>query len=78
MDLICRAKADVPVGLWEKLPQSHIQALHELEGEGLLEKEGTTLTVHAEGMAVVRNICSLFDLRMIYPHSAKTTFSKAI
>lgn len=78
MDLICKGKAVIPFWIWEKLPQKNLESLVEMEEEGLVERIGFTLTITTDGMAIVRNICSLFDLRMISSNSQKTTFSKAI
>ena len=78
MDLICKGNAEIPFFIWEKLPMENQESLAEMEEEGLLERDGLNLTITTDGMAVVRNICSLFDLRMINSNSKKATFSKAI
>ena len=78
MDLICRGEADIPFLIWEKLPFESLNSLFEMEDEGLVRREGMTLSVTEEGMAVVRNICAQFDLRMIAAKGQKETFSKSI
>ncbi|WP_111672477.1 oxygen-independent coproporphyrinogen III oxidase [Algoriphagus litoralis] len=78
MDLICQGTADIPYLIWEKLPFESLNSLFEMEDEGLVLREGMTLSVTAAGMAVVRNICAQFDLRMIASREIKETFSKSI
>lgn len=78
MDLICLGKADIPYSVWEKMPFESLRVLFEMEDEGLIERDGMKMTVTADGMAVVRNICSQFDLRMIASKEQKVTFSKSI
>lgn len=78
LDLICKGKAMVPFSIWENIPAENKQALKEFEEEGLLSLSDLQLTIHPDGMAVVRNICSNFDLRMIQSQEKKAVFSKAI
>lgn len=78
MDLICRGEADIPYYIWEKLPYESLKTLFEMEEEGLIEREGMTIMVTADGMAIVRNICAQFDLSMIASKEQKATFSKSI
>lgn len=78
MDLICRGKASIPFSIWEKLPLENMQSLFEMEEEGLVRIDEGTISVTSDGMAVVRNICTLFDLRMIASKAHKATFSKSI
>ncbi len=78
LNLICIGKAFIPEVIWKKMPVENQDALLEMEYEGLLELKGSRISVTEEGMAVVRNICALFDLRMISTKSQKISFSKAI
>jgi oxygen-independent coproporphyrinogen-3 oxidase len=78
LDLICKGSATIPFSIWENIPAKNKQALKELEEEGLLTLTDLQLTIHPDGMAVVRNICSNFDLRMIQTQEKKAVFSKAI
>ncbi|MBC6368963.1 oxygen-independent coproporphyrinogen III oxidase [Algoriphagus sp. AK58] len=78
LDLICKGKATIPFSIWENIPAKNKQALKEFEEEGLLTLVDLELTIHPDGMAVVRNICSNFDLRMIQTQEKKAVFSKAI
>lgn len=78
LDLICKGEADIPYLIWEKLPFESLNALFEMEEEGLVGREGLTLWVTEMGMAVVRNICAQFDLRMIASKEVKDIFSKSI
>lgn len=78
MDLICQGEAEIPYFIWEKLPYESLKTLFEMEDEGLIEREGMIISVTADAMAIVRNICSLFDLRMIASKEQKATFSKSI
>lgn len=78
LDMICKGEAEIPFPVWEAIPTKNKSALREMEAEALLALDGFHLKVSEEGMAVVRNICSLFDLRMIEKEELKATFSKAI
>lgn len=78
LDLICRGEAEVPFSIWDQLPASSLESIREMENEELLNSTGLHVQVSEEGMGVVRNICSLFDLRMLEKKEAKTQFSKAI
>ena len=78
MDLICKGKAEIPFLFWKKMSPENQASLAEMEGEGLVERNGLTITITKDGMAVVRNICSLFDLRMFSSNSGLTTFSKSL
>jgi oxygen-independent coproporphyrinogen-3 oxidase len=44
--------------------QEVIRRLHEMEQDGLVKINETSITVTEEGKAFVRNICMAFDLRM--------------
>jgi oxygen-independent coproporphyrinogen III oxidase len=78
MDLICQGRANVPFSIWEKLPLENMQSLFEMKEEGMVSIDEDTISVTSEGMAVVRNICMLFDMRMIASKAQKATFSKSI
>lgn len=78
MDLICRGESDVPYNIWEKLPYESLKTLFDMEDEGLIVREGMTISVTGDGMAIVRNICAQFDLRMIASQGQKAIFSKSI
>lgn len=78
LSLICRGEAEIPFFIWEKLPLENLQTILEMEEEGLIIRDQLTIWVTTEGMAVVRNICSQFDLRMIDSKEKQTTFSKSI
>jgi oxygen-independent coproporphyrinogen III oxidase len=78
LDLICKGNADIPFSIWEKIPERNKQAIYDFDEEGLLSFSNLHLSIHPDGMAVVRNICSNFDLRMIESQEKKAIFSKAI
>ena len=78
LDIICLGEAKIRFSIWEKLPLSSKNGLADFQKEGLISLEGFHLSVSEDGMAVVRNICSLFDLRMIEAKEAKKLFSQAI
>ncbi len=78
MDLICRGEADIPYFIWEKLPYESLKTIFEMEDEGLIKREGMTISVTPDGTAIVRNICAQFDLRMTASKEQKVTFSKSI
>lgn len=78
LDLICKGNAEIPFSIWEKIPERNRQAIYDFEQEGLSSLSNLHLSIHPDGMAVVRNICSNFDLRMIESQEKKAVFSKAI
>ncbi|MDX5340768.1 MAG: oxygen-independent coproporphyrinogen III oxidase [Cyclobacteriaceae bacterium] len=78
LDLICKGEAVVPFSIWEKLPIKNLQALHEMENEELLISDQLHVKITEKGMAVVRNICAQFDLRMHFTHEVVPKFSRAI
>ncbi|MBN7812356.1 oxygen-independent coproporphyrinogen III oxidase [Algoriphagus sp. H41] len=78
LDLICCGEAEIPFRVWEKVPVVNKELLEEMQTEGLLVWDGFHLKVSQAGMAVVRNICALFDLRMAEKTSRQPVFSKAI
>lgn len=78
MDMICRGEAQIPEMIWEHIPLENQLNLLEIEEEGLIARNGSTISITPNGMAVVRNICAQFDLRMISTKNQKATFSKAI
>ncbi|GMQ26852.1 oxygen-independent coproporphyrinogen III oxidase [Algoriphagus sp. oki45] len=78
LDIICKGEAEIPFSIWEKLPESSHEGLVEFQKDKLITLEGFHLKVTEDGMALVRNICALFDLRMIESKEAKKEFSRAI
>lgn len=78
LDLICHSSGLIPESIWEKLPFENKERLFEMEGENLLKLTNRHLQISEDGMAVVRNICALFDLRMEEQREKKANFSKAI
>ncbi|WP_026953456.1 oxygen-independent coproporphyrinogen III oxidase [Algoriphagus mannitolivorans] len=78
LDLICKGEAELPFSIWEKLPIENLEVLHEMENEELLNTNHFQIKVSENGMAVVRNICAQFDLRMISKNTVVAKFSKAI
>ncbi|HSF52807.1 MAG TPA: oxygen-independent coproporphyrinogen III oxidase [Algoriphagus sp.] len=78
MDLICLGKAEIPEGVWNQIPLENQRNLNEMMEEGLISKIYSSISVSQSGMAVVRNICSQFDLRLNSKKSHKVAFSKAI
>lgn len=78
LNLICKGESEIPESIWSQIPTDHLNQLHAMVNEGLIELEGKHLKITNEGMAVVRNICSLFDLKMLNQSQKKVSFSKAI
>jgi len=78
MELICREKVEIPDLILDELLPENLQNLVLLEEDGLITKTGSVLTVTAEGKALVRNICSQFDLRMNASRAQKAFFSNSI
>jgi oxygen-independent coproporphyrinogen-3 oxidase len=78
MELICREKAEIPEKILDALMPENLKNLDQMEKDGLISRIGSILTVTPLGKALVRNICSQFDLRMSASKSQKSTFSRAI
>ena len=78
LNLICKGESEIPESIWSQIPTDHLNQLHAMVNEGLIELEGKHLKITNDGMAVVRNICSLFDLKMMNQSQKKVSFSKAI
>ena len=78
LSLICSLQAKIPSEIWDKLPDNSVWKLQEMESEGILCLEGKRVKINASGKAFIRNVCALFDLRMIHKKSLKMEFSKAI
>ncbi len=78
LNLICKGESEIPESIWSQIPTDHLNQLHAMVNEGLIELEGKHLKITNDGMAVVRNICSLFDLKMLNQSQKKVSFSKAI
>ncbi len=78
LDLICKGKAVIPEFIWTKIPESHRQQLSEMEQEGLVRIKNSNLEITEDGMGVVRNICAIFDLKMIGKSQLQPVFSKSI
>ena len=78
MDLICSGKANIPDPIWTQLPSENLQNLNDMEEEGLIRRDDSSISITQDGMAVVRNICAQFDLRLNSRRTQKSTFSKSI
>lgn len=78
MELICREKAEIPDLILDELLPENLENLILLEEDELIAKTGSVLMVTAEGKALVRTICSQFDLRMNASKAQKASFSNAI
>jgi oxygen-independent coproporphyrinogen-3 oxidase len=78
MELICREKAEIPEQIQDELLPENLENLDEMEKDELINRIGSVMTVTPKGKALVRNICSQFDLRMSASKVQKSTFSKAI
>lgn len=78
MELICNLRTEIPYQVWNRLPEISLQKLHEMEIEGILSVENHEVRISDLGKAFIRNVCSLFDLRMITKNSSQVEFSKSI
>ena len=78
MELICLEKAEIPDLILDELLPENLQNLVQLEQEELITKTGSVVTVTANGKALIRTICSQFDLRMNALNAQKASFSNAI
>src|SRR5690606_11781619 len=78
MELICRENAEFPGIILDEILRENLQNLEQMEKDELICRTGSILKVTSKGMALVRNICSHFDLRMNASKAPKAIFSKAI
>ncbi len=78
LDLICRQEATIPLEIWESLPESSLTELAEMRQDGLLELQDYRIRITQKGMALIRNICSKFDLRLADKKSVLHRFSQTI
>lgn len=78
LDLICNHGAVIEDEIWDSIPFENQETIRKMETEGLLNFKNKLLSITEMGVAVVRNICMQFDLRMIAKKSEKLVFSKSI
>jgi oxygen-independent coproporphyrinogen III oxidase len=78
LDLICKGETNIPFEIWEQLPIQSLSNLHTMENEGLIQSNRLNLKITDRGMALVRNICSQFDLRMNGSQVLNPSFSNSI
>ncbi|GAB3661317.1 oxygen-independent coproporphyrinogen III oxidase [Echinicola sediminis] len=75
LELICKGQTKITESLWK---MDTINQIIEMQKDGLLDVKNGMVTVLDDGMAFIRNICSVFDYRMKTQQSKKFVFSKAI
>jgi oxygen-independent coproporphyrinogen-3 oxidase len=63
LDIACQGRLD-GASLQRLMSPSVEHSLNELEADGLIQRDGQGLTVTPVGRIFIRNICSVFDLRM--------------
>lgn len=78
LDLICTQKATIPLEIWGRMMDQNLWNLKEMECDGLLKMSGNRIKVTNKGIALVRNICMQFDLRLIKNKENSSRFSQAI
>jgi oxygen-independent coproporphyrinogen-3 oxidase len=78
LDLICTQKATIPLEIWGRMMDQNLWNLKEMEYDGLLKMSGNRIKVTDKGIALVRNICMQFDLRLIKNKENSSRFSQAI
>jgi oxygen-independent coproporphyrinogen-3 oxidase len=78
LDLICTQKATIPLEIWGRMMDQNLWNLKEMECDGLLKMSGNRIKVTDKGIALVRNICMQFDLRLIQNKENSSRFSQAI
>ncbi len=61
----------------DEIPEVVVR-LAEMEKDGLIEIDGSSLRVMQDGRMILRNICMAFDLRMIEDEPATRIFSMTI
>jgi len=78
LDLICTQRAIIPLEILERLMDQNLWNLKEMECDGLLKMSRNIIKVTDKGIALVRNICIQFDLRLIQNKENSSRFSQAI
>jgi oxygen-independent coproporphyrinogen III oxidase len=77
LEIACQGKLSQAL-LMESADSSMLEALRVMENEGILYLNDNGLHVTPLGEPFIRNICSVFDLRMNRNESQSQVFSKAI
>lgn len=79
LDIACTDHADLGPILHNKYWSDINDELSQMEAEGLVLRMGNRLKVTELGSAFIRNICSVFDLKLRASHQSKEdVFSKSI
>jgi oxygen-independent coproporphyrinogen III oxidase len=78
LNLICIGEANIPYMVWEKLSRKNLNNLKEMDKLGLIQSDLLKIKITDKGRAMVRNICSQFDLRMNWKQVLNPSFSQSI
>ncbi len=76
--LICNGSAKFDGFSLEKLPNENRNKLVQMKEEGLLDFDENEISISEIGKIFIRNICSVFDLRMAANKTEEPRYSKAI
>jgi oxygen-independent coproporphyrinogen III oxidase len=78
LELMCNGKTDLDNQLNQSFILAAKENLKQLEGDGLLLTEGSTVSVTENGQLFIRNICAALDARLWRTRGGEIVFSKAI
>lgn len=79
LDLSCRSEAKLHPAIKKRMDENAWAELAAMESEGLVNTSDDSISVTEMGLAFIRNICMVFDLRLRRNHEAREKmFSKSI
>jgi len=78
LNLICNQKAEWDFCYYSLLGKKNWERLKEFKEEGLIEFDSKGIQILESGIPFIRNICTVFDMRMQLKEDAEFGFSKSI
>lgn len=79
LDLMCRDKAQIPTAIYSsEILDKMLQEFSVFEQDGLIKIENNEVKIQSSGQTFIRNISSVFDLRLRNKTTEGSLFSKSI
>lgn len=78
LNLICNQVAEWDAKFYHHISPSNLEKLATFQKEGLIQFDASGIEILEMGLPFVRNICTIFDLRMQEKAERQFVFSKAI
>lgn len=78
LNLMCHLKTDLSVGLSNILQYKIRNQLQEMEKDGLVTFDDSMLFITEKGRMFIRNVCMVFDLRLMHHQPETRIFSMTI